>query len=170
MIVRRFLAGWRTRPAARSRAAQRRVDVDGGNAPAPQPTRVLSPRQARWLLLRSWDDLRPEEQSYRTHLREGCPAIREAHKLAEDFGRLVRERDRPAFSDWVARAEASRLSAFRSFATGLRRDQAAVEAALTSDWSYGQVEGQINRLKSLKCQMFGRAKFTLLRQRVLRAG
>jgi transposase len=31
------------------------------------------------------------------------------------------------------------------------------------------VEGQVNRLKVLKRQMYGRAKFDLLRQRVLHA-
>jgi transposase len=41
----------------------------------------------------------------------------------------------------------------------LRRDQAAVAAALTSEWSSGQVEGQINRLKLVKRGMFGRAGF-----------
>ena len=35
-------------------------------------------------------------------------------------------------------------------------------------WSNGQSEGQINRLKLIKRQMYGRAKFDLLRLRVLR--
>jgi transposase len=33
--------------------------------------------------------------------------------------------------------------------------------------SQGQVEGQVNRLKLVKRSMYGRAKFDLLRQRVL---
>ncbi|MFN8475736.1 MAG: hypothetical protein U0822_26375 [Anaerolineae bacterium] len=33
----------------------------------------------------------------------------------------------------------------------------------------GQLEGQINRLKMLKRQMYGRAHFDLLRRRVLQA-
>jgi hypothetical protein len=32
----------------------------------------------------------------------------------------------------------------------------AVEAAILQDWSNGPVEGQVNRLKTLKCQMYGR--------------
>jgi transposase len=36
-------------------------------------------------------------------------------------------------------------------------------------WSNGQVEGQINRLKMVKRQMFGRANFDLLKARVLKA-
>jgi transposase len=51
----------------------------------------------------------------------------------------------------------------------LRRDRAAVEAALAQAWSNGQTEGQVNRLKPIKRQMYGRARFDLLRQRVLHA-
>jgi transposase len=53
------------------------------------------------------------------------------------------------------------------FTVGLRRDQAAVAAALSCEWSNGQTEGQINRLKTIKRQMYGRANFDLLRARVL---
>lgn len=55
----------------------------------------------------------------------------------------------------------------QNFALGLRLDYDAVRAALTYDWSNGQVEGQVNRLKTIKRQMYGRANFDLLRQRVL---
>jgi transposase len=56
------------------------------------------------------------------------------------------------------------------FAEGLKQDEAAVKAALSLEWSNGQVEGQINRLKLVKRQMYGRAGFDLLRRRSLRAG
>lgn len=170
-LVRRHVATWRAGPARRGRAALR-VPAEGAPAgsPALQPTRVLSPRQARWLLLRPWDDLRPEEPAYRTHLRDASPDIREARQLSHDFAHAIRTRDLAAFADWLAGAEASGLAEFRAFAVGIRRDQAAVEAALTYEWSNGQTEGQINRLKCLKRQMYGRAKFDLLRRRILKAG
>src|SRR4029079_16043517 len=56
------------------------------------------------------------------------------------------------------------------FAEGLKQDEAAVQAALSLEWSNGQTEGQINRLKTLKRQMYGRAGFDLLRRRFLQAG
>ena len=55
----------------------------------------------------------------------------------------------------------------QSFALGLRQDYAAVHAALAHSWSNGQTEGQVNRLKFIKRRMYGRAKFDLLRLRVL---
>jgi transposase len=106
---------------------------------------------------------------YRSALLDEYPPIREAQQLAADFGALLRAKDHPALAIWFERAEASALPEIRSFAAGLRRDQAAVEAAITSVWSNGQVEGQVNRLKALKRQMFGRAKLDLLRTRFLYA-
>jgi transposase len=47
------------------------------------------------------------------------------------------------------------------------RDQAAVELAIATQWSSGQVEGQVNRLKLTKRMMYGRGKLDLLRKRVI---
>lgn len=57
----------------------------------------------------------------------------------------------------------------RRFAAGIRQDYAAVAAALQYAWSNGQVEGQINRLKLIKRQMYGRAKLDVLKARLLYA-
>ena len=55
------------------------------------------------------------------------------------------------------------------FAANIRRDLAAVQAALDLPWTTTPAEGQINRLKMLKQTMYGRAGFPLLRARVLHA-
>ena len=57
----------------------------------------------------------------------------------------------------------------KSFTVGLNQDKGAVEAAIRYEWSNGQVEGQVNRLKVIKRQMYGRGKFDLLKARVLHA-
>ena len=44
-----------------------------------------------------------------------------------------------------------------------------MRAAVTQEWSNGPVEGHVNRLKTIKRQMYGRAGFVLLRARVLNA-
>jgi len=54
-----------------------------------------------------------------------------------------------------------------NLAMGMRKDLAAIKAAMSSSWSNGQVEGQVNRLKLLKRQMYGKANFDLLRLRYL---
>ena len=44
---------------------------------------------------------------------------------------------------------------------------AAVENAVTMPWGNAQVEGQVNKLKALKRQMYGRGSTELLRTRLL---
>jgi transposase len=46
--------------------------------------------------------------------------------------------------------------------------QILVQAAVNGRWSNGPVEGHVNRLKTIKRQMYGRAGFVLLRARVVR--
>jgi transposase len=80
---------------------------------------------------------------------------------------MLRQRHAGGLLTWLENAEQSMVTERHSFATGLRQDEAAVAAALTYEWSNGQVEGQINKLKLLKRQMHGRAKLDLLRVRML---
>jgi transposase len=82
---------------------------------------------------------------------------------------LVREKNVSALDSWLAAARASGLPTFVGLANGLEADRAAVEAGLSLPWSSGPVEGNINRLKLIKRQGYGRAKFDLLRLRVLAA-
>ena len=60
-----------------------------------------------------------------------------------------------------------RAHAIRSFVRNLRQDIDAVRNAILEPWSNGQVEGQINRLKTLKRSMYGRASVELLRARMM---
>jgi transposase len=87
--------------------------------------------------------------------------------VAHAFGQLLRGRHGERLEAWVEAAFGSGSAALRGFALGLRADYAAVKAGLTLQGSNGQTAGQINRLKLLKRQLYGRAGFTLLRQRVL---
>jgi transposase len=89
-----------------------------------------------------------------------------APALADEFAAMVRKQMRTTLSEWLSKAEGSGCAELRNFAAGLRQDEAAVAAALTTPWSNGPVEGQVNRLKTLKRQMYGRAGFQLLRARV----
>jgi transposase len=57
----------------------------------------------------------------------------------------------------------------KDFVVSLRRNLNAVQAALDLPWTTSPAEGQINRLKTLKRTMYGRASFELLRRRVLLA-
>jgi transposase len=98
-----------------------------------------------------------------------CPEVRVAFSLTERFTSLLRERRGGAVEAWPEDASTSGLPEFHSFATGLRRDQPAIVAAVALPYSNGQTEGQITKLELLKRSMYGRASFELLRRRVLLA-
>jgi transposase len=85
------------------------------------------------------------------------------------FGHLMKEHAVAVFPTWLERAEQGAVVELRNFAVGLRQEYAAVAAALESPWSNGPVEGHVNRLKTIKRQMYGRANFDLLKARVLYA-
>lgn len=87
----------------------------------------------------------------------------------ESFAALVRKQATFSFTDWLAKVEQSGRLELVGFAAGLRQDEAAVRAALMTLWSNGPVEGQVNRLKVIKRQMYGRAGLRLLRARVVNA-
>ena len=80
---------------------------------------------------------------------------------------MMRDLRGDRLAQWMDDVQADDLPDLHSFVAGVRRDQDAVVAGLTLPWSSGPVEGHVNRLKMLKRQMFGRAKFDLLRRRVL---
>ena len=82
---------------------------------------------------------------------------------------MTRKRSQGATADWLTEAESSACPELRRFAEGIRRDEAAVRAAVTETWSNGPVEGRVNRLKLIKRQMFGRAGFARLEARVIHA-
>lgn len=161
--VRQYVRAWRSGPRHTGR---RRHGEDAAGAPPPTPLR-FSPRQTRWILLRPVEELTETERPYRHALCQACPPIALAHALADDFGRMVRARAAVDLNDWLLAVRHSRIPELVSFAGGIVRDFAAVSAALTLPHSQGQVEGQVNRLKLLKRQSYGRASLDLLRCRIL---
>ena len=153
------------RHVERWRATDQRADVLRATASsAPRPP---SPRQARWWLTLPADRLSEGQRRFVTRLTETCAPIRAAQQLAVAFGVVLRGGEANKLEPWLEEATQSGLTCFRDFAAGLRRDQASIEAAIREPWSNGQTEGQVNKLKMLKRQMYGRAGLSLLRLRML---
>jgi transposase len=118
-------------------------------------------------LLRALEDLDDVERAYRIALCQQSAAIATAQALVEQFRQMVRECARDGLDTWLAAACESDVAELVSFARGVRRDVEAVSAGLSMAWSQGQTEGQVNRLKLLKRQSYGRASFDLLRRQML---
>jgi len=131
-----------------------------------QPKR-LTASQAAWLLTTPEKKLDAHQKRYRDILFEISPKVSEAANLVNNFIKMIQEKQSNQLPTWLENARKSPIPKIRSFAVGLSADYLAVQSALCFDWSNGQLEGQVNRLKTLKRMMYGRAKFDLLRKRVL---
>jgi transposase len=115
---------------------------------------------------------RPEKRSRaaRLYLEQLCQVeaqMAQLYELALSFLTLVRERRGEDLEAWRTQAVASEIEPLARFADGMQEDLAAIQAGLTLPWSNGVTEGQVNRLKLLKRQAYGRAHVALLRQRIL---
>ena len=130
--------------------------------------RLPSARQAAWMLLQP-EKLKDGEQQIIDRLCLLSPEVSKAQELARGFIRIVQERRVNELQEWLISAPRSELPEFVGFANGITEDLQAVRAALQYEWSNGQTEGQVNRLKMIKLMMYGRGKLDLLKARVLHA-
>jgi transposase len=146
--VNQALLPWRSPRPPTSAAKKRRVSV-------------------RWLCLRPPDALDSLEKRLLAQLLADDPGLADGYDLLQRFRQTLRARAVDTLRVWVADARASNLRPFQAFANGLLDDWSAVEAAFTTPWSTGPVEGHVNRIKLIKRQGFGRMKLDLLRSRVL---
>ncbi|MEO5952531.1 MAG: ISL3 family transposase [Chloroflexia bacterium] len=148
--VARLLAGWRK----------------AGSAKPNVPDRI-APKHAAVVVTRPATQLTEEQQQLLDRLAVQCPEVIPLRKVALEFRTALQDDDSKSLLQWIEKARQSEFGPIVRFAYGLKKDIAAVAAAVDTDWSNGQTEGQINRLKTIKRQMYGRAGFALLRARVL---
>lgn len=131
--------------------------------------KAVSPRALRWLLSRKREELDQEEQDRLNQLLGLSPQVEMLYCLLQAFLKIVREREHQHLRSWMVQAERSGIPELKSFVNGIERDYDAVHAAFCLPWSQGITEGKVNKLKTIKRVMYGRAGFPLLRQRLLHA-
>jgi transposase len=143
---------------------KRRERLNAAVSPVPRPP---SARQLSFEWARRPEQRKPAEQARLEAIRACNDDLTATLDLADGFADLIRKRSSTTLGEWLARGEASPDPDLRRFAEGIRRDEACVQAAVTERWSNGPVEGHVNRLKTIKRQMYGRAGFVVLKARVL---
>ncbi|MFD5438525.1 ISL3 family transposase [Kitasatospora sp. NPDC127067] len=140
-----------------------------GAIPAEAPLPHLTVRRVTDWIMRRPDRLDDTERKCLEELCERSPALATTTEYARRLATMVRERrsEHLALDVWLADVRLDGQRELRSLAGGIRRDRAAVLAALTTTLTSGAVEGNVTRIKLLKRQMYGRANFDLLRRRIL---
>lgn len=141
------------------------------HSPAPRidPTtgRQISPLPAAALCVKPRGEMTTRQMSIVDALKAGSKEFTMMRQLAMRFSGLFRGGSVENLDDWLWDAFSCGIYTMRRFANTLRQDKSAVQNAVTDPWSNGQTEGQINRLKTLKRSMYGRASIELLRARML---
>jgi transposase len=159
--VMKWLQLKRTHPASHTAQTKRAAK------PTPaRKARLPSSKQLAWLLVRDAASLSQTDLVLLAHLRQH-DLLDRLYDHVHVFTQMVKQRQVEVLDDWLDASDNLGIYQLQTFATGLRLDYAAVRAAIETHWSNGQTEGQVNRLKFIKRQMYGRAKFDLLRLRVL---
>jgi transposase len=152
----------------RSAPSEAPLTTQGTPIPTDGTADLPAPRHLVWTFLHPPDELNAAEQATLTRVQQD-PHILRVYTLTQQFQQMVRTRQAAHLSRWLADCATSEVPDLQTFAAALGREEAAIRHALTEPWSTGPVEGHITRVKLVKRQMFGRANFDLLRQRVLYA-
>ena len=135
--------------------------------PAPAAPAVPKPRTISKALLTHPDRLTEDDALIVKNATGGCAHLERLHQHVRSFAKIMAQRRGTELPAWLEAVEADDLPELRSFAAGIRRDLSAVINGLTLEHSSGAVEGNATRVKRLKRDGYGRAKFDLLRAQIL---
>ena len=163
--LQRLLAGWRR---AEQQASDPKVEHEILKPVRdPETGHAISPVIAAALCIKPRGKLTPDQARKVDALKAGSPAFATMRCFAMRFNGILRGREADPLPAWIDDAIETDLAPLVRFARTLNRDFDAVKNATEMPWSNGQAEGQINRLKTLKRAMYGRAGPELLRARML---
>lgn len=130
------------------------------------PIETWSNSKLSFMVLQQQDELTAKDLNFLDFLYQKAPQIKATAELTKNFKNLFLNKAEGTLLDWLTRA-LDTTSELQGFAKGIQKDFDAVNQAVISNISNGQVEGQVNKLKTVKRMMYGRASFQLLRTMVL---
>ncbi len=168
----RFLSPWRSRSASGEPVEPAALDEEAVAAPHvrtldPMTGRQISAPTAAALCVQPRGQMSARQIANVDALKAASPEFTTMRKLAMRFQGLLRGGTVVPLANWLDDARRSGIYGMRRFARTLRQDIEAVRNAILEPWSNGQTEGQINKLKTLKRAMYGRAGVDLLRARMM---
>lgn len=88
------------------------------------------------------------------------------YSATKEFIEWLQNKDVELLTNWVNRYVKSKEAFIKTLARGIRHDIEAVKNALMYEVSNGVVEGYVNKLKTVKRTMYGRASVELLERKM----
>lgn len=162
----RFLAPWRSGAPSLDDDEQEALAPVRVRTLDPMTGRAISPLTAAALCVKPRGQMTARQAASVDALKAGSAEFTTMRRLAMQFRGLLRSGTAERLDAWLTDARASGIYAMQRFAKTIRQDLEAVRNAVSEPWSNGQTEGQINKLKTLKRAMYGRASIDLLRVRM----
>lgn len=135
-----------------------------GHLPKLKPVKIWPVSKLAFMALGDADKLKEKDREILEFLYCKSPAIKHTVTLALKFKELFRSKSEGSLSLWLQEALMP-VSELKWFAKGILADYEAVNQAVNI--SNGPVEGQVNKLKTIKRNMYGRAGFGLLKRMML---
>jgi transposase len=129
--------------------------------------RLISPIVAAALCVKPRGLLTSAQAAKVDAMKNEWPGFAAMRRLAMRFRGMMRSNSAGKLDTWLKDVQQSGLYTMQRLGSTLRGDIDAVRNAITEQWSIGQTERQINRLKTLKRAMYGRTGPELLRARML---
>ncbi len=130
---------------------------------------IISPRKiSRYMRFADLSEIGNKvDREIMTSLISRNSLLKKLRQQVLSFKTLLLGNEDSLLEPWIRRTLDIGKFQLKTFVGGLRKDIDAVRNAIKTNWSNGQVEGQVNRLKSIKRQMYGRAGFDLLRKKLV---
>ncbi|MFK0297514.1 transposase, partial [Streptomyces sp. NPDC090442] len=161
--VRRYLKPFRMPGESRHRPDPHR------RKPTPTLPAVPKPRKISKALLTHPDRLTQDDALILKNATAHCVHLERLEQHVRAFAKIMSQRRGQELPAWLNAVDAADLPELRSLANGMRRDLPAIINGLTLEHSSGAVEGNVTRVRRLKRDGYGRAKFDLLRAQILLA-
>ncbi|WP_010632955.1 transposase [Sporolactobacillus vineae] len=153
-----------TYSAVRIRVQDLRRDAEFGV----KKKEAASPRKhIRYLFWLPFEKLESEEKKILDDALSEYPMTQELYGFMQLFWDRIHFSDLETFYFLLRSKENYQGKSIRLFVDKLQEDPQSIHNALVYTYNNGLLEGQVNRLKLIKRLTYGRASFTLLRQRVL---
>lgn len=95
------------------------------------------------------------------------PWITNILNIMSEFKRIVKEKNIKDYFLWIENTKKLKISELNGFIKTLEKDQNSIINAIFYRYTNGLAEGFVNKLKTIKRSMYGKASFQSLRRKLL---
>jgi len=119
------------------------------------------------LLFKRIDKINDLTSTILNKIYEKFPIYKKIIDIVYDFRALLKNKSVVKLGNWLNRASNLSIMEINSFINGIKRAIDSVKNAIIYDYNNGLAKGSVNELEIIKCIMYSRRSFYLLRSKIL---